>query len=44
MTDPTPITSTVEIQATPDVVWQVDDPGGATLRDVDRPEDLAGHR
>jgi hypothetical protein len=23
MTDPTPITSTVEIQATPDVVWQV---------------------
>jgi len=28
----------------PDAVWQLDDPGGATLRDVDRPEDLAGHR
>ena len=26
----------------PDAVWQLDDPGGATLRDVDRPEDLAG--
>jgi len=28
----------------PDAVWQLDDPSGATLRDVDRPEDLAGHR
>ena len=25
----------------PDAEWQVDDPDGATLRDVDRPEDLA---
>jgi molybdenum cofactor guanylyltransferase len=24
----------------PDVVWQVDDPDGATLRDIDRPDDL----
>jgi molybdopterin-guanine dinucleotide biosynthesis protein A len=23
-----------------DVVWQVDDPAGATLRDIDRPDDL----
>jgi molybdenum cofactor guanylyltransferase len=27
----------------PDAVWQVDDPDGATLRDVDRFEDLGGH-
>ena len=25
----------------PDAEWQLDDPDGATLRDVDRPEDLA---